>query len=243
MSFQELASPAPNVERAEAPPAAASGAVAVEPAPESGSFRVDAAPPSGPAVPFDQKFAPKLTVKEASSLSVQALRGRGTEFESEAGVIKGGVHKMFLRRILPWFFDYRDYISYGEVRRFIFIKGNCIFVYGQESDPRPLYAIQIETVIAVVEDPSKPDPYSYTVCPQVDTNKTGSHLVTVLLRDKKTRKVTYQITFDTEKDQSVVKRFMDVLAVNAKHYGGEVITASVVKAEVVAKNLQQKRKK
>ena len=243
MSFQELASPAPNVERAEAPPAGASDEVTVEPAKDSGSFRVDPAPHSGPAVPFDKKFAPKITVKEASSLSVEALRGRGTEFESEAGVIKGGVQKMLLRRFLPLFFDYRDYISYGEVRRFIFIKGNCIFVYGQESDPRPLYAIQIETVIAMVEDPAKPDKYSYTVCPQVDTNKTGSHLVTVLLRDKKTRKVAYQITFDTEKDKSVVKRFMGVLAVNAKHYGGEVITASVVKAQAVAKDLPKKEKR
>jgi hypothetical protein len=171
------------------------------------------------------------------------LRGRGTDFESEAGVVKGGVEKMILRRILPWFFDYRDYISYGEVRRFVFVKGNCIFVYGQESDLRPLYALQIETVIAVLEDPSKPDPYSYTVCPQLNNNKTGSHLVTILLRDRKTCKIAYQITFDTEKDPSVVKRFMDVLAVNEKHYGGEVISASVVKAQAVAKNLPQTSKR
>ncbi|KAL3899011.1 MAG: hypothetical protein SGARI_006550 [Bacillariaceae sp.] len=226
MSFQGLASPAPNVERAEAPPAVASDEVSVEPAKDSGSFHTDPAPHSGPAVPFDSKFAPKITVKDASSLSVQALRGRGTDFESEAGVIKGGVQKMFLRKYLPWFFDYRDYISYGE-----------------ESDTRPLYAVQIETVIAMVEDPARPDSYSYTVCPQVDTNRTGSHLVTVLLRDRKARKLAYQITFDTEKDKSVVKRFMDVLAVNAKHYGGEVITASVVNAQNVAKLTPQKAKR
>ncbi|KAL3917914.1 MAG: hypothetical protein SGILL_004488 [Bacillariaceae sp.] len=243
MSFQALASPAPAVEGAEATPATASGTVTVEPARDSEAVHVDPPRDSGPAVPFDKKFAPKITVKEASALSVEALRGSGTDFESEAGVIKGGVEKTLLRKTFPRFFDYRDFLSYGEVRRFLFVKGNCIFVYGQEADTRPLYAIQMESVISMVEDPSKPDPYSYTVNPQVNNNKTGSHLVTILLKHKKTRAIAYQINFDVDRDPSVAKRFMDVLQVNAKHYGGEVITASVVFAQDTAKQLPQKAKR
>jgi hypothetical protein len=38
----------------------------------------------------------------------------------------------------------------------------------------------------------------------------------------------------------VVKRFLDVLSRNAKHYGSEVVTASVVKAEAVGGAISKK---
>ena len=78
-------------------------------------------------------------------------------------MIKGAVERNFLRRALPLFFDERDFVSFGEVARFVFVKGNCIFVYGQETDPNPLYAIPLETVKIVLEDPKKPDKHSFTV--------------------------------------------------------------------------------
>jgi hypothetical protein len=242
MSFQEFATPAPQVELAEAAPPTISDEVQAEPAKFSEEARVEPAPHSGPAVPFDKKFAPKITQEEASGLSVAVLRGGGTDFESEAAIIKGGVEKNFLRRnpIVGKFFDFRDYVTFGEVRRYIFIKGNCVFVYGQVTDPYPLYAIELETVTAELEDPLKPDPYSFTVCPQVQTNRTGSHLATVLLKDKSTRKQAFQITFDTSQDKSVAKRFMDVFHTNAKHYGvTEVVTASVVTAKALAKEFSK----
>lgn len=145
--------------------------------------------------------------------------------------MKGGVQRNFLRRALPLLYDERDFVSYGEVLRYVFLKGNCIFVYGQESDASPLYAVQVETVVAVVEDPKKPDRHSYTISPRVNTNEGRENLVTILLKDRATGKQAYQFTFDTTEDRSVAKRFQDVLDQNMKHYGPETITASVVKSK------------
>ena len=231
MSYQELAGPAPKVESVKVLPPCVSDEVTVDP-PQV----LDPPQQSDPAVPFDKKFAPKITSKEASSLSVAALRGSGnSDFEAEAAVIKGRVEKNFLQRFFPRLFDFRDYISYGEVRRFIFIKANCIFVYGQDIDPSPLYAIQIETISAEIENPNNPDPNSYTISPQVQTNKTASSLVTILLRDITSKKQVYQISFDISHDPSIVKRFLDVLQTNTKHYGGMVVTASIITANDIAK--------
>merc|ERR1711971_1404431 len=135
----------------------------------------------------------------ASHLSVAALRGEGgAEFESKAAVIKGGIQRNFLRRALPVFFDERDFVSFGEVMRFILVKGNCIFIYGQDTDPSPLYAIQLETVQILQEDPRKPDKESFTISPRIDSNEAREHLVTILLKDKETGKQRYQITLDTK---------------------------------------------
>jgi hypothetical protein len=245
MSYKELAGPAPKVESVKVIPPSVSDEVTVDPPQQfsEDQYVTEPAPQTGPAVPFDtKKFAPKITPKEASSLSVAALRGSGTDFEAQAAVIKGRVEKNFLRRILP-IFDYRDCVSYGEVRRYIFIKGNCIFVYGQDIDPFPLYAIQIQTVSAEIENRSKPDPNSYTVSPQVQTNQTASTLVTILLRDIKSKKQVYQISFDISNDPSIVKRFLDVLETNAKHYGGHVTTASIITANDIAKGYINNSKK
>jgi hypothetical protein len=231
-SFLELASPAPDVEEATASKQSFSEEVQVEAAEESGNALVEPAPKTDPAVPFDDptKFGPKLLPGEMSSLSVAHLRGYGTEFEAEAVCIKGGVEKNALRRLLPFIYDERDFLSYGEVLRFILVKGNVIFVFGRETDPSPLYAIDIASVRGIVEDPKKPDPHSYTISPQIGTNKAGTHLTTVLLKDRLTGKQAYQITFDTSRDMSLVKRFMNALETSTKHYGGQLVTAAVVEA-------------
>jgi hypothetical protein len=137
-------------------------------------------------------------------------------------------------------YEERDFIAMGEVSRFVFVKGNCIFVYGQQTDPSPLYAIQLETVIAMKEDPNKPDKHSYTISPRVNTNEARENLVTILLKDRKTGKQAYQVTFDTTDDKSVAKRFLDVLSQNTKHYGGEVVTASVIRAKAVGGVMSEK---
>lgn len=151
-------------------------------------------------------------------------------------MIKGKVERNFLRKALPCIYEEGDFVAFGEVSRYVFVKGNCIFVYGQKTDPSPLYAIQLETIIALIEDPKKPSRESYTISPRVDTNEARENLVTVLLKDRITRKQKYQITFDTSNDKSVAKRFMDVLNVKAKHYGGEVIMATVVQSKSGAKS-------
>jgi hypothetical protein len=142
-----------------------------------------------------------------------------------------------LRRWLPFIYDERDFVAFGEVSRFVFVKGNCIFVYGEETDPSPLYAIQLESVVAMQEDARKPEEDSFTVSPRVDTNEARKNLVTVLLKDRTTRKQKYQITFDTSHDKSVAKRFVDVLSVNGKHYGAEVVIASVVQPKWTGKTI------
>jgi len=170
---------------------------------------------------------------------VSELKKEGTDFESEAGVIKGGVKKDFLKRCLPYFFDERDFVSYGEVRRFLSVKCNCIFIYGEKSDPRPLYVIELHKFRAEIEDPLKPDEHSFTISPQVGTNMPRSYFTTVLLKDKHSGKQSYQITFDTSNDKSLIKKFMDVLRINAKHYGDQVVSASVVDPKMENKSLSK----
>lgn len=125
----------------------------------------------------------------------------------------------------------RDFVSFGEVLRFIFVKSNCIFIYTDETAAFPLYAIQISEVTAEREDPKRPDKNSFTVSPQANTNEAAANLVTFLLRDKVTKKIAYQVTFDTTHDKTLGKVFMDIFQRNAKKYGDEVITASVVDSD------------
>ena len=155
-------------------------------------------------------------------------------------MIRGGVQKNFLRRCLPLLYDERDFVSMGEVLRFVFVKANVIFIYGQETDPSPLYAIPLESVTALQEDPKNPDKDSFTISPRVNTNETGHNLVTILLKDKKTGKQAYQFTFDTSNDPGIGKRCLDTINYNTKHYASKVVTASVVKAKVVGKAMMKK---
>jgi hypothetical protein len=110
-------------------------------------------------------------------------------------------------------------------------------VYTDDISPFPLYAIQISDVTVEQEDPKKPDKNSFTISPQANTNEPAANMLTFLLRDKNTRKIAYQVTFDTTHDKSLGKMFTDVFQRNAKHYGDEVITASVVGSNSkIAKN-------
>mmetsp|Transcript_43913 Transcript_43913/g.105950 ORF Transcript_43913/g.105950 Transcript_43913/m.105950 type:complete len:166 (+) Transcript_43913:512-1009(+) len=148
--------------------------------------------------------------------------------DQKAAIIQGGVKKDIFRKYLPAIFDERDFVSYGEVLRYMFIKNNCILVYTEETSPSPLYAVQISDVTMEQEDPKKPDKNSFTVSPRASTNEASANMLTFLLRDKVTRKIAYQVTFDTTSDKSLGKMFMDIFQRNAKQYGDEVITASVV---------------
>jgi hypothetical protein len=83
-------------------------------------------------------------------------------------------------------------------------------------------------VMVVQEDPRRPDKTSYTVSPRINTNEATENVVTFLLKDRVKGKLAYQISFDTTKDKGMAKRFQDVVSVNSKRYGSEVVTASVV---------------
>jgi len=237
-AFQDLAQPAPTVGEAKAQAPIVSKSVVVEAAEISEEPNIEAAPVVSGAVVGDyQKFAPKITPQQASILSVAELKKQGTDFESEAGVIKGYVKKDILKRLLPFFYDERDFVSYGEVRRYVFVRGNCMFIYADKSDPRPLYVIELHKFRAEIENPNKPDKFSFTISPQAGTNMPPSYYSTVLLKEKHSTKQSYQLTFDTRNDKSLIKRFMDVMTINSKHYGGQVISASVVDEKMEKKAL------
>jgi hypothetical protein len=237
-AFKELAQPAPTVGEAKAQAPSVSKSVIVEAADISEEPKIEAAPAVSGAVVGDyQKFAPKITPQQASILSVAELKKQGTDFEGEAGVIKGCVKKDIMKKILPFFYDERDFVSYGEVRRYVFVRGNCMFIYADKSDPRPLYVIEMHKFMAEIENPIKPDKYSFTISPQAGTNMPGSYFTTVLLKDKHSKKQSYQITFDTRNDKSLIKRFMDVMTINCKQYGGQVISASLVDEKMEKKSL------
>jgi hypothetical protein len=192
----------------------------------------------GPAVMVDdpRKFAPPTTKEETAHLSAAALRGAGSDFESRAAVLRGAPTKNVLQKYLPLFFYERDFITFGEVDRFVFVKGNCCFIYGQATDPAPLYAIPLEDVMAIQENPEKLDKTSVTISPKVNTNAARDNLVTILFKYRENGKQAYQITFDTSEDKSVAKRFLDVIAHNGKLTQNNTVTASVLHAKAVGGN-------
>jgi hypothetical protein len=146
-----------------------------------------------------------------------------------------------LQICIPCYFDERDFVSMGEVTRYVFVKGNVIFVYGQETDPSPLYAIPLETVEAFKEDPKNLDKNSVTISPRVNTNEARENLVTILLRDRTTRRHVYQFTFNVSDDKSVAKRFLDLVNFVGKISGGQVVTASVMKARDVGEKAEKQQ--
>ena len=240
MPFQELAQPAPTVDEAKAQAAIVSKSVVVSPAEIVEEPKIEAAPVvSGAVLDEHQNFAPKAPLQTASLLSVAELKKQGADFEGEAALIKGRVKKDVLKKYLPFFFDERDFVSYGESRRFLFVKGNCIFVYTEKIDPQPLYVIEVDTIRAEIEDPMKPDKHSFTISPQVGTNMTGTNYVTVLLKDKNSGKQSYQATFDTTHDKSLVERFVDALNVKTKYNGGKVAMASVIDDKMERKKISK----
>ncbi len=142
-----------------------------------------------------------------------------------------------MRKLSSLIYDERDFVAFGEVARFVFVKGNCIFVYGQDTDPSPLYVFELGSIIAIQEDPKHPEKSSFTISPRLNTNEARENLVTILLKDSTSGQQLYQITFDTSNDKTVAMRFMDVLQVNAKYYGDKVIIASLLPTKTDEKTM------
>lgn len=219
-----IASPAPQVE-----PAVATSAPIEDPAIAeqailfSGSVQVDPAQKVDPAVAIDDpmKYAPdnvnrdKTTKNHHTSLSAAKLREtnhNNHDFECNVAVINEKPQKNILRRLLPWIFDERDFVAYGEVLKYIYVKDKCTcFIYNDMHDPIPLYAIDLLDYFAVLEDPNHLDPQSYTVSPVPNSNKSRPELITVLLKRKTTKEQSYQFTFDTTNQPNVAKEFYDLV--------------------------------
>ena len=155
-------------------------------------------------------------------------------------MISGKPIKNFLRRLIPFLFDERDFVSYSEVKRYVFVKQNYILVYGQQTDPCPLYSIPISSYKVIEENPNKLDKDSVTISPRVNTNESKINLVTILLKDKVTGKQSYQFTFDTTNNKPVAKNFVDVLLTRSNsnneknYYYNDHDAKVVVNAQVVS---------
>lgn len=157
----------------------------------------------------------------------------GSDFESHAAVLRGSPKKNLLQVWLPFIFDERDFVSFGEVLRFVLIKGNCCFVFADKESQAPIYAIPLEEVTARLEDPNHPDALSFTISPTPQKRyqcQTKKAFVTVLLKYRNDGSHAYQFTFDTSNDPSTAKRFCDMIEKSVKTKN-RTVTASVQKAK------------
>lgn len=99
---------------------------------------------------------------------------------------------------------------YSKILRYIVVKDGYCFIYGEKSDPSPLYNIPIESLKPFLEDPNKPHKTSITVSPSPNTNLQGDGLETVLLLDAR-GDLAYQFTFEVNTDGDIAKRFIGAI--------------------------------
>ena len=102
-----------------------------------------------------------------------------------------------------------DFVSYGEIRRYVAIKDHVLFVYAEKSDPNYIYTVPLGSLKAVKEDPKKPHKRSVTVSPGYGGGKDrqDSRMVNVLLLDDR-GKLAYQVAFNTKNDPGSDDRFI-----------------------------------
>lgn len=242
-----LAAPAPEVGAAVADkPEYAEPAVA-DMAQHSEAVHVSPPEVVGPALPYDDpmRFAPDCVANrkelKPDALSTRVLRGHaGADFESYAGVLRGAPEKNCLKRCLPCIFDERDFATYGEVKKYCLVKGDSCFIYGDETDPKPLYAIPLDDLYPILEDPNNPDKESTTLSPMPGTNKPRKEMVTIMLKYKSSNEQAFQFTFDTANNPALATRFFDVV----QNCGSEMakrgpVTASVVRAQYLSKEAKR----
>jgi len=222
-----LATPAPKVDQATCDSAPLTEAAIAKAAKPTAAPKVD--PVTEPNKPLKVLYT--APVKE-TIMSVASLSGTsGAEFEHFAAVLRGAPEKTILQAWLPFIFDERDFVTYGEVLRYVLVKGNCCFVFPDKESLAPLYAIPLEEVSAVLEDPKNRDPHSVTISPtpgKMCKNEAKDGFVTVLLKYCKDNSQAYQFTFDTSDDPSIAKNFCRVI--NKKTQMKATVTASVLKA-------------
>jgi hypothetical protein len=238
-----LATPAPKVEEAVAEKAKYEDSAIADAVQQSEPVLVPPAPQVDPALPSDDpmRYAPLIvsnpTKVTRGALSAAVLRGEhGSDFESYAAVGRGAPKKDVFKRCLPCIFDERDYASFGEMKKFALVKGGTCFIYGEESDPSPLYAIALFDVFPVLENPDQLDKCSITINPEPNTNKPRAGMVTVLLKYRLNDDLAYQFTFDTIDDPSMVKRFIDTVERCANH---KFVSASCVQATAMSTEAQK----
>lgn len=212
-----LASPPSAVEAAVATRAENVESATAAMAPQSEPVDVGAPAAVDPAVPFDDpmRYAPNIVANpkkfEPDALSVQVLRENdATIFESYAAIQRGALEKNVFKRCIPCF-DERDFATYGEMKKYCLVNGDCCFVYGFETDNKPLYVVSLTDYQAIFEDPANPDVGSITVSPMPGTNKPHKNMSTILLKLKSDGSHAFQFTFDIGQDETLAKRFCAIV--------------------------------
>merc|ERR1711933_586497 len=147
-----------------------------------------------------------------------------------AAVLHGASPKNCLQILLPCIYDERDFVSFGEVKKYIIIVDGTCMVYNESTDQQPLYAIDLSTVYPMIEDRLNPDPESATISPIPDGGKNlpPEGYVTVNLKYKTTQKQAYQITLDTTEDRSLEKRFVDAIEIACKKVRPDAVDAEPI---------------
>lgn len=212
----DLASPALRVSVAVADMAEDAGAATVDAAIPKEAATADPAANVEPAECVDDpmKYAPRDKIEEKRNvgirISVAHLRGTGgSDFEGKAAVLRGVREKNLLAKCLPCVFGERDFVAYGEVTRYVVVKGDNCFVFMEEKDPSPLYAIPLHDKIASVEDPVNPEGTSLTISPTF-RNMSKDDLATILLKYEN-GKIAYQFTFNKQDGSDLAARFLSVV--------------------------------
>ena len=139
----------------------------------------------------------------------------GIGFEGTAGVCKGmtvtGARKctLFLSRFLPSIYDQRDFVSFGEITRYVAVKDDVLFVYGEKNDPTYIYSVPLGTLRAVKEDPSNPHKRSVSVSPGYGTgvSRQDKNIENVILMDAE-GELVYQVSLNCKNDKEIADRFI-----------------------------------
>ena len=225
--------PAPKVEAATAEAAEPSEAALAESPSASSTIEVEKAPsvslvfakpPSeiGSIIDIDS-IVPRSQARTTNLL--ESLRASNKIlFESTAAVVHGQVQKTVLQKIIPRLFDERSCVSFGEVKRYVVVVEDNCYVFSEATDPTVLYAIPLNDLQMIREDPSRPHFRSHTVSPEANTglprrNLSRETLSTVLMINIK-GEIVLQLTFDCDvSGEDVVDRFLSSVAMLSKSKG------------------------
>jgi len=175
---------------------------------------VSAAPKVDIATEYDdaRKLAPTKQldepfVKKDKMLSpADLMKTGGVDFAGPAAISRG-VTQSCARKCLPFLFDPRDFISYGEALRYVVVKDGSIFVYTEETDIYPLYNIPLGSLRPVKENPKKPHKASVTISPMTNTNLQKQEFETVVLVDARNT-LAHQFTFDVGRKKDSADEFL-----------------------------------
>jgi hypothetical protein len=211
-----LALPAPKVEEALAPKVEYVEPAIAEMARPSDSIVMVQPPPI--VEPATTEYDTKTVQHEYEPIHPMSVEGMRNNpiginyFESYAAILPIAPDKNFIQKVLPCLYGDRDFVTYGEAKKYCFIKGTECIIYNDMTDPVPLYKISLgSNIYAAIEDPTRPDVCSTTISPIPNTNLPRPEMKTVLLRLQSNHQMIYQFTFDSTNDKDVAQRFLQTI--------------------------------